>query len=139
LAVRQDRDVATLRAQVVRDAAADMVGEENVLAAELLQDVAVEVVRMTVREPDVFGVEDVALAVGRDAVAQSLAAEIGGVLVAEPRVGRKDRFVVIGNERRIARGRNAKHGISAIADVKAFADPRSQSCPNLANTRLRQS
>jgi hypothetical protein len=92
LAVRQDRDVATLRAQVVRDAAADMVGEENVLAAELLQDVAVEVVRMTVREPDVFGVEDVALAVGRDAVAQSPAAEIGGVLVAEPRIGRKDRL-----------------------------------------------
>jgi hypothetical protein len=83
--------------------------------------------------PPVFGVEDVALAVGRDTVAQSPAAEIGGVLVAEPRIGRKDRFVVLGNERRIARGRNAKHGISAIAD------PRSPSCPKLANTRLRQS
>ena len=69
-----------------------LVGKENVLAAEPLQAVAVEVVRMTVREPDVFGVEDVALAVGRDAVAQSPAAEIGGVLVAEPRIGRKDRL-----------------------------------------------
>ena len=32
------------------------------LAADLMETVAVEVVRMTVREPDIFGVQDVVLA-----------------------------------------------------------------------------
>jgi hypothetical protein len=110
LPVGQDRDCKSLRAQIVRDAAADMIGEQDVPAVQLLQAVAVEMVRMAVREPDVFGVQDVILAVGRNAVAQAPTAEIGGVLVAEPGIGGEDRLVVIGNEGRVARGRNANHG-----------------------------
>jgi ABC-type antimicrobial peptide transport system ATPase subunit len=112
LPVGQDGNFKSLCTQIVRDPATYMISEQNVLAADLLQAVGVKMVRMAVREPDVFGVEDISLALRRDTVCQSPTAEIGRIVVAEPRVGCQNRFVVIGDERCIARGRNAKHGLS---------------------------
>jgi hypothetical protein len=61
------------------------------------------------REPNIFGVQNIVFAVRWDTVAQSPASEISRVFVAELGIGRKDRSVIIGDERRITDSRNAKH------------------------------
>jgi hypothetical protein len=101
LPVRQDGDVETVGRDVVVDTAADMIGEQDFLAFEALDAGRIQVVGMAVREPDVVAGGDVVLEVLRNAVGEHPAAEIGRLLVADPRVGGEQRLAVVDDDRRV--------------------------------------
>ncbi len=88
-AVLEHAHVVALLDEVVANPVADVIGQEDLLAKQLRQRIRVEVIRMPVRDPDVFrGADRLQLRLG-DLVRLPPAAEVR--LVREPGIGDEHR------------------------------------------------
>src|SRR5215471_9959108 len=97
--------------QVVVDARAGVVWQQDDVAAELGKGIRVQVIGVAVREPDVTAAEDVIELLWRNLVRHSPATEIG--TAPDPGIGSQDRITVETAERGIADRLETYHGITS--------------------------
>src|SRR6202022_2426236 len=118
LPVGQYLDVETLRAKVVVDPRAAMVGEEDDPILELLQGIAAQVIGMPVRDPEVLAAAPRLELLGRDLVRKAPTAEVRWP--SDPGVGGEERASIVKDERRISDGLESAfedHGLPSGPDL----------------------